>query len=660
MVGDRPDASTHSSRTARAHFRLLALLVAWTCACPPSNAEMLISDDFDGTGRVNTRIWRMPDPGVVLGRTELKGTDAGYTHLPVLSGNGTALLELDTYNPSAPGATFWGAEMFTKRTFAVGGGLRYDVRMRVRNAAGGDPPAGLVGAVFAFDTTRARNGELVRDEIDDETLTNQLDAMLSNVWDDLGGSTAGDPILHTPSHPMPVPPDFRITDFHTYRVDWLPDRVQWYIDGNLVRTDTMPLPTDPMTLRSNIWAPDANFAAAFDAGLQPASNEAANATYQVEVDSVTVTRLNTEVGPNLLVDASFEDRALPAPDGTGGWSRFGEAHLEENRGANGGHVPARSGDTVMKTFGLFTGQPNASGAFQNVPAQPGQQFEGRVYVETSTLIHGSGDSIAGQGNAGVVDIEFLDAAGNILVDPVTDDSGNVVVEFERNSNSTLVLDGRDPQLPQDEWVLGVVNARAPEGTAYARLVTAFLQQSTGPGSVLFDDAFLGQLTAALPGDLDGDRDVDFDDIDGLVLGLNNRTRYREQFGVPADVRGDTDHDGDIDFDDVPGFVALLTSGSVRAIPEPSTFALALASLTGIGFVFLRNIENARRTRRIRILLCAPWSGQFPRRPKRRPPPHAVEPSAAGAEGPVAQRARVAQRRVEQTPEVAERFAPMLG
>ena len=77
----------------------------------------------------------------------------------------------------------------------------------------------------------------------------------------------------------------------------------------------------------------------------------------------------------------------------------------------------------------------------------------------------------------------------------------------------------------------------------------------------------------LTGDMDCDGDVDFDDIDDFVLGLNDATAYESTFGVPATLKGDTDGDNDLDFDDITGFVALLSGGAQSAVPEPSSWVL---------------------------------------------------------------------------------------
>jgi len=96
----------------------------------------------------------------------------------------------------------------------------------------------------------------------------------------------------------------------------------------------------------------------------------------------------------------------------------------------------------------------------------------------------------------------------------------------------------------------------------------FIRYNGGDGN----DVVLFTSVSAVPGDLDHDGDVDFDDVDPLVLGLNQPAVYEATYGVPATLTGDVDQDGDLDFDDIPPFVALLTSdaSALRGVPEPAT------------------------------------------------------------------------------------------
>jgi hypothetical protein len=104
---------------------------------------------------------------------------------------------------------------------------------------------------------------------------------------------------------------------------------------------------------------------------------------------------------------------------------------------------------------------------------------------------------------------------------------------------------------------------------------------TGTPPTSATDVYIRSLRIVGRGDMDFDGDVDFDDIDDFVLGLNNPDLYESIFGVPPSVKGDTtDGDGDQDFDDIPGFVALLAGAQATAVPEPSALAIA-AGAAGI-------------------------------------------------------------------------------
>lgn len=91
------------------------------------------------------------------------------------------------------------------------------------------------------------------------------------------------------------------------------------------------------------------------------------------------------------------------------------------------------------------------------------------------------------------------------------------------------------------------------------------------------------------GDMDCDGDIDFDDIDDLVLGLTDPDGYAEARGIAAWLKGDTDQDGDLDFDDIADFVELLTEPtSTAAVPEPRSWILmilALGHMKGVGSLF---------------------------------------------------------------------------
>ncbi len=65
------------------------------------------------------------------------------------------------------------------------------------------------------------------------------------------------------------------------------------------------------------------------------------------------------------------------------------------------------------------------------------------------------------------------------------------------------------------------------------------------------------LAAPMPGDMNFDGEVSFDDINGFVLAIERPAVYLATFGVSGAQNGDHDADHDLDFDDIDDFVASL-------------------------------------------------------------------------------------------------------
>lgn len=524
--------------------RLLIFLLLTTLTATLSG-QTLILDEFDGTGLINQKDWRLANggPGSFFGRTQLKTNLA--TDYPQLSGSGFATLQIDTYLDNGMGASsgvFSGAEINTKRNFARAGGLRFESRARIVN-----PPPGVVGGQFLFDVTREIPATpdcpaacLVRDEIDHEMLSNEAQPggqgrAFTNFWNEgpfVGPGSGGAPQFHSP-------PSYDMTQFNDYRVDWLPNRIDWYINDTLVRTQTTDVPDDPMNFRVNYWVPDAGFTQAYSALLQPAATMGENQTFDLDLDRVEITRLNTTVGENLILDPSFEDPAIPfiPADGTdndlGAWYWFNNASINSE-------IAARTGDFTLKTYGPFFGSPDASGVFQNVEAQEGDVFEASAFAQTIMT-----DSIQGTANFTEIAIDFLDAGGNNL----------------GNNKSSVIMEGRDPNTPVDEWVQGIVDAVAPAGTAQARLSLFFIQLENQGGAVWFDDVSLNRLFADMPPvadcDFDGNGLCDIDDVDELTMATST---------MSSDLTYDLNGDGSVNEADIAEWL-------VQAGADPGNEAL---------------------------------------------------------------------------------------
>lgn len=526
-------------------------------------AELLLRDDFNGTGIVNPTTWRLPfgEEGSFVGRTQFRGNAA--TDMPLqgvteaLASDGkVAELHLDTYSPIDAGNQFLGTDLLTKRNFARGGGLTFESRMRLKAPTTG----GLVGGFFAYDVQRETSpGTPVRDEIDFELISNQAvgptptQDPFTNYWNEgpfTGPGAAGAGQFHNVA-------GLDLTQFQNYKVEWTPQAMKWYVNNNLVRTQTTGVPDDPMKLHFNLWAPDSSFADAFNGALAPAATAGANQRFTLQVDHVEVNRINTTLSANLLADHSFENQTAPALNGTGGWTVFNNGFY------NGIDLIPQDGDVALKVFGPFHGGVDASGAFQNVAASPGQQFTSSVYAYSA-----AGDSILGNANYTNVTLQFVNAAGAVI--------GSVNYSPGTNEKNTPIFDGRDVNLVQDQWLKYSVDAVAPAGTAFVRMNMFFLQLQNQGGAVWFDNASLNRLESAAvfaAADFDKDGDVDATDLN----------TWKGAFGV--NLNGDANGDGRTDGNDFlvwqRQYTGALATATAAAVPEPTSAMLLAGAAAGL-------------------------------------------------------------------------------
>lgn len=258
----------------------LALVLAAALVAAPAEAKRLLRDDFDGSS-LDTTKWFVPTgPGSFFGRTQIRPPSEALT----VTG-GVIRLQLDTFNPTAqvPGDSFWGSEIDSLETWQRGKGLAFAARSRLVCPLAG----GLVGSVFSFVFLPAIPGH---DEIDFELLSNDVVAseerVLTNVFDDDDFSQPGDKAFADVT-------GLDLCDFHTWEARWLPDRVEWWVDGALVRSETDTVPDDAQNVRLNSWAPDQFFSEAYDASLVPAAAAEDNEIYYYEVDWAEVRRLGS-------------------------------------------------------------------------------------------------------------------------------------------------------------------------------------------------------------------------------------------------------------------------------------------------------------------------------------------------------------------------------
>ena len=143
----------------------------------------------------------------------------------------------------------------------------------------GTPPGGIVGGFFTYAVV----GSPIPDEVDFELLTNDLgsEKILTNLFDSQNPSPSGDVQHQTVA-------GLDLTAWNTYEIRWLPDRVQWLINGTQIRQRLGAVPNDPSEVRLNLWVPGAGFSVAYNGALQPAPTLPANQTFKVEIDFVQI------------------------------------------------------------------------------------------------------------------------------------------------------------------------------------------------------------------------------------------------------------------------------------------------------------------------------------------------------------------------------------
>ena len=159
-----------------------------------------------------------------------------------------------------------------RRTLKRGNGLITEIRARMVT-----PVKGLVGGAFLYKYfPKTQN----HSEIDFELLSNKLNQVQTNIY-------AKEPL--GVGHPeFNGIPQFDMTQFNTYRVEWLPNRVRWFVNDQLVRENSTVVPKEALNLHLNFYAPECNWAIACDADLHPASSPESNKIYFFDIDWVRV------------------------------------------------------------------------------------------------------------------------------------------------------------------------------------------------------------------------------------------------------------------------------------------------------------------------------------------------------------------------------------
>lgn len=236
-------------------------------------AVTLLFDDFTGS-ELDGSVWHIPTwlgdgDGTYVGRTQFRTTQ--HSPLPDVS-DSNVRIRLNTYNPT--GFSFYGTDLISNQELSVGQGISIKVRAKK------DTPAqkGTVGGIFLYSPDAGGSG--LHDEIDFELLGNWPDEVATNIYSDesLG---AGHPASYGYTSGS-------MTDYHIYEIQWFPQRVQWLVDGRIVREETSYAPAGPMAFHLNMWAPDWNWAEAYSDTIQPTPDPSKDQVFTMSVDWVRI------------------------------------------------------------------------------------------------------------------------------------------------------------------------------------------------------------------------------------------------------------------------------------------------------------------------------------------------------------------------------------
>lgn len=150
-----------------------------------------------------------------------------------------------------------GAELYSKSSIKYG---RFDVRMRAVSGSG------IVSSFFLYYNDSYLGAPEPWQEVDIEVMGKNNEAFQSNIITGTSESKKTSEEMHTFDN-------LSIT-YHTYTVEWTPDYIAWYFDGEEIRRTTGSQvaecqPKD-MSYRFNLWISDAaSWAGSFDPSILP-------------------------------------------------------------------------------------------------------------------------------------------------------------------------------------------------------------------------------------------------------------------------------------------------------------------------------------------------------------------------------------------------------
>ncbi len=265
--------------------------------------QVLLSDQFSGPALSSH--W---DQGNwVMARTQF-GNPVSFGSE---SGTDFVRLKLDTYNPNQPGQSMLGTHLYTQQRFPLGTGLELKARVRAVNVS-----PGLVASAFFFEYDQVNGGQ---DEIDIELLTSQpSNTVLATSFNDWVASHGYSDPAHF-STELVSRADFDNTGWNEYKIRWYADRVEWYLNDEMIRSITTPVPTTDLQVMANFWAPGAEWVEAYSAELTPVNKSSKNQSYAYDIDYIVLTQLDGSVPPPPAELQPLQTQRVVSVDWGGGY-----------------------------------------------------------------------------------------------------------------------------------------------------------------------------------------------------------------------------------------------------------------------------------------------------------------------------------------------------
>ncbi|SEP24434.1 Hemolysin-type calcium-binding repeat-containing protein [Rhodospirillales bacterium URHD0017] len=306
----------------------------------------LFTDDFPGSA-LRTALWEPLAPGANFkGQTWTFSSTNPYTTagggFPTVSNN-TARFALQTWDGKNADHAFIGTEAITKESWTpLAGGLAFEGKFKFSGDGTGNPNAltqgGMILGFFTYEKNAPSSD--FHTEIDYEVFTSNLrdptkNQISTNVFNGSHLLKIHDPVHNTdvtiaydplsyPNNPLPN------AEYHTYKFEWFPNWIKFYIDDKLIRTvtspESLPDPNREQRLHLNIWGQSTNVGPANgdwagnnvgDPSLGPAQNAAQAKTFYADFQAVKVDRLSTQLG-GVAADALVGGATNDAIDGGGG------------------------------------------------------------------------------------------------------------------------------------------------------------------------------------------------------------------------------------------------------------------------------------------------------------------------------------------------------